>query len=107
MKNKVIITTQLYENYNVSEDGFNTCGNKKPYWKPKGGHQFFIMLDEGTLMYTDVKKVLSKMVESHNSIAERFEYISHEIQWSEPTLLGTGEDYDRLNITEVEEEIKD
>ena len=90
---EVIITTQYYENYNVSEDGFNTNGDKKPYWKPKGSHKFFIMIDVETLMYTDADKVLSRMVESHNSVSEKFEYLSYEIQWHKPTLLGTDEDY--------------
>ena len=44
MKSKVIVSTQFYENYNVSDDGFNTNGDGQPHWKAKGGHEFEIVI---------------------------------------------------------------
>ena len=93
MKNTIIIDTQYYENYNVGPEGFNQYGDKMPHWKPKGGHQFKIELDTDFVMYGDANAIFAKMVESHNSIAEKFEYIGYEIQWQEPTVLGSEEDF--------------
>jgi hypothetical protein len=96
MKNTVIITAQYFENYNVGPEGFNTYGDKQPQWKPKGSHQFKLEIDADMLMYTDANAILSKMVESHNSVAEKFEYVDYEVQWSQPTLLGTDDDYRQI-----------
>jgi len=93
MKNTVLINTQVYENYNVGPDGFGAV----PHWKAKGGHTFSIEMDADLLMYSDAKAIFSKMLESQNSIAERFEYIDYEIQWSAPTVLGTQADYIAAN----------
>lgn len=95
--NKILVHTQYYENYNVGPEGFNTYGDKKPHWKPKGGHTFQIELDTDLLMYSDPKAIFSKMVESQSSVAERFEYIEYEIVWQEPTVLGTEADYIKVN----------
>lgn len=103
MKSTVLVLTQYYENYNVGPEGFNMQGDKQPYWKPKGGHTFSIEMDADVLMYTDAEAILSKMVEKQNSIAERFEYVSHEIQWQSPTPLGTEEEY--LAILESMQEV--
>lgn len=90
MKATVIIDAQYYENYNVGPEGFG----KVPHWKPKGGHQFKIEMDTDIIFYCpDVAEVFTKMVEKHNSIAEKFEYIGYEIQFQEPTVLGTEEDF--------------
>jgi hypothetical protein len=37
------------------------------------------------------------MVEKHNSDLEKFEYIDYEIIWQKPTVLGTVEDFLKLN----------
>lgn len=97
MKSTILVHTQYFENYNVGPDGFNTYGDGLPHWKPKGGHTFKIEMDVDILMYSDAKAILAKMVEGQSSVAERFEYIDHEIQWQEPTVLGTEADYIAIN----------
>ena len=87
--NKILVHTQYEENYGFSEGNF--------HWKPKGGHTFQIEMDAALLMYTDPAKVFGKMLESQNSNLERFTYLEYEIQWQEPTLLGTQEDYIKTN----------
>lgn len=90
MKSKVIIHTQYFENYNVGPDGFGEV----PHWKPKGGHQFMIEMDADTLFYADnIAEAFQKMLDKHESVAERFEYVDYEIQWSEPTPLGTEDEF--------------
>lgn len=93
MKSTVLVHAQYYENYNVGPEGFGPT----PHWKPKGGHTFKIELDTDLLMYSDPQVIFAKMVEAQSSVAERFEYIDHEIQWQEPTLLGTEADYIAIN----------
>jgi len=96
MKSKVIIHTQYFENYNVGPDGFGEV----PHWKPKGGHQFMIEMDSDTLFYADnIAEAFQKMLDKHESPAERFEYVDYEIQWSEPTPLGTEDEF--ISLMEV------
>jgi hypothetical protein len=83
--NKVLVHTQYYENY-----GFN---EGREAWKPKGSHIFYIEIDAELLMYTNPAEIFSEMLETHNSEIEKFEYREHEIQWQDPTLLGTTEKY--------------
>jgi hypothetical protein len=45
----------------------------------------------------DANAILTKMVEKHNSDLEKFEYIDYEIIWQKPTVLGTVEDFLKLN----------
>ena len=100
MENKIIISTQFYENYNVGPDGFNTYGDKLPHWKPKGGHEFVIEMDSDYVFYcNDADAIFKKMVEKHNSIAEKFEYIGYEVKFGEPTVLGTKEEFLKINET--------
>jgi hypothetical protein len=37
------------------------------------------------------------MVEAHNTDLERFKYIDYEIIWQTPTVLGTVEDFLKIN----------
>lgn len=86
----LLVHTQYHENYNVGPEGFGEV----PHWKPKGGHTFSMQIDSDILLYCDdTEAILTKMVEQHNSIAEKFEYIDHEIQWQEPTNLGSQEQF--------------
>lgn len=88
--NKILVHTQYEENYGFPEGNF--------HWKPKGGHTFQIEMDTDLLMYTDPAEVFGKMLEPHNwTDLERFTYLEYEIQWQEPTLLGTQEDYIKVN----------
>ena len=94
MKSKVIVYTQFYENYNVGPDG----PGEVPHWKPKGGHEFEIEINSDYLFYCDdADAVFSEMVSNHNSVVEKFEYKSYEIQFSEPTKLGTADEFLKIH----------
>ena len=85
---KLTIQTQYYENYNVGPEGFNTYGDKQPHWKPKGGHEFVIPhFDDSFLFYDEERtvEVLKKLIAAQETVAEKFEYISHELSFGEPT----------------------
>jgi len=100
MKSNVIIRAQYYENYNVGPDGFG----ETPYWKPKGGMEFIIEMDTDIIFYCDnPEKVFQKMLDKHESIAERFEFVDYEIQWQDPIPLGTEDEF--LNIMSAPETI--
>ena len=95
MTNIVHINCQYYENKAFYEGG--------EAWKPKGGHKFQIEMDTDLLMYCeDADAILSKMVESHNTGLERFKYIDYEIIWQQPTLLGTVEEFLKINSNMAE-----
>jgi hypothetical protein len=82
------IHTQYYENYNVGPEGFNLYGDKQPHWKPKGGHTFIIEDFDSEFLFYDEEatvEVLKKLVAGQNSVAEKFEYIEHELVFGEPT----------------------
>ena len=88
------IHTQYYENYNVGPEGFNTYGDKQPHWKPKGGHTFVIEdFDTDYLFYDEEStvEVFKKLVASKSSIAEKFEYIEHELDFGQATHLDNSE----------------
>ena len=87
--NKILVHTQYEENYGFHEGNF--------HWKPKGGHTFQIEMDADLLMFTDPAEVFAKMLESQNSDLERFTYLEYEVQWQEPTVLGSQEDYIKAN----------
>jgi len=87
--NKILIHTQYFENKAFYEGGES--------FRPKGGHTFQVEMDTDLLLYTDPVEVFGKMLESQNTDLERFEYVDHEIQWQEPTLLGTQDDYVKAN----------
>lgn len=90
MQHTILVHTQYHENYNVGPEGFGAT----PQWKLKGGHTFSIEMDTDILMYaTNVEQIFAQLVERQSTIAEKFEYISHEIQFEEPTMLGTEEDF--------------
>lgn len=85
---KLIIQTQYYENYNVNAEGFNLEGDKQPHWKPKGGHEFVIPdFDSDFLFYEEGQsvEVLKKLIAAQETVASKFEYISHELSFGEPT----------------------
>ena len=91
---KLTIQTQYFENYNVGPDGFNTYGDGLPHWKPKGGHEFVITdFEADYLMYDETRTVeaLKALVAKQETVAERFEYISHELTFSEPSTINNSE----------------
>jgi hypothetical protein len=86
MKSNLLVHCQYYENYNVDANGFGEV----PHWKPKGGHTFTMPIDSDIVFYADEDKLIqaiTNLVESQNSIAEKFEYREHELVISEPTLV--------------------
>ena len=97
MKSNLLVHCQYFENYNVDINGFGEV----PHWKPKGGHTFKMPIDSDIMMYADEDKVIqaiTNLVESQNSIAEKFEYIEHELVFSEPTLVeGLKEEIQKLH----------
>jgi len=97
MNSKVLVHCQYFENYNVDINGFGEV----PHWKPKGGHTFQMPIDSDVMFYADEDKVIQSiknLVESQNSIAEKFEYREHELVFSEPTLVeGLKEEIQKLH----------
>ena len=90
MKVNVLVNCQYFENYNVGPDGFNTFGDKQPHWKPKGGHTFSFPIGVDTVTMVEpskLKDAICSLVEKQNSVANRFEYIDHEIEWNEPDVI--------------------
>jgi len=86
---KIIINSQYYQNYSDTDT---------PYWKPKGGHEFQIVVNSDVLMYSnELEKHLTTIVSKQTTSHEKFEYKGHEVQFSEPTMLGKGELYDLIN----------
>jgi len=86
MDTTIRITAQYYENYAIGPNGLEGA----PYWKPKGGHEFIIKADSNMVMYADdLKEILIEMVAAQSNDYEKFEYIDHDVQFSEPTLLST------------------
>ena len=55
-------------------------------------------IDTDILLYfEDVTAILSKMVEAHNTDLERFKYIDYEIIWQTPSVLGTVDEFLKIN----------
>ena len=107
-KETVIIKTQYYENYNVNAEGFNLEGDGKPYWKPKGGHEFTIKADADTIFYTydsDLKEVLSKMVADESDFMNKYEYIDHEVIFHNPTELSYDLLMKEIDMEEQKQEV--
>ena len=93
-KIKIIISSQYWENYAVGPEGFYD----EPYWKPKGGAEFWVSVDSDVLLAGEeqIEKVLSKMVEEQSNEACNYEYRSYEIWWGEPTPLDSNEFQSKL-----------
>ena len=88
MKSKLKIHSQFYENYNVDADGLNNYGDKQPHWKPKGGHTFEIEVDSDVVMYsTKLESHLIEIVASQSNDYEKFEYMEHELEIVQPSVL--------------------
>lgn len=84
MDTTIRITAQYYENYAIGPNG----PEGTPHWKPKGGHEFTVKVDSDVAMYAlNLKGILKDMVADQSNRYERFEYIDHEMIFSEPTEL--------------------
>ncbi len=85
MSTLVQISAQYYENYGSEQN---------PSWKAKGGQIFTIRADMYDLMYDKenvVKAIEMLLTEQCNSHC-RYEYIDHEVIFSEPVELVGFED---------------
>jgi hypothetical protein len=77
----VLVSAQYYENYSDTET---------PYWKPKGGVDFSFPVDSELVMYVRrefLENVLIKMVEKQSNDYSRYEYLSHEVKFSNPIVV--------------------
>mgnify|MGYP000876051491 CR=1 FL=1 len=81
---KINVTAQRYENYGFHEG--------REHWKPKGGTFFTVEdVDADLVIYADnnaVKEALIEQLESWSTDLERYEYLSHEIIFSEAKIAG-------------------
>ena len=82
MKTLVQITAQYFENYNFFNGG-------TPRWKPKGGQVFSMHVDSDLFLYGEdtCVEAIKVMLEEQCDKLNKFEYISHEIIFSEPIVL--------------------
>jgi hypothetical protein len=85
------VSAQYYENYSDSTT---------PYWKPKGGVDFHFPIDDEVVLYAPkdvVENALIKMVEEQSNEYSRYEYLSHEVKFSEPIVVeGLGRELERM-----------
>ena len=75
----LIIHSQYYENYSDT---------MTPHWKPKVCHEFVINeFDANDLFYDEenVVNAIKSLVAKQSNDYEKFEYISHELKFGEPT----------------------
>ena len=101
MDTLISITAQYYENYNTSGEG-------APHWKPKGGQIFTLRADSDLFFYVEdrcVEAIKILLAKESNSYC-RYEYIEHELIFSEPVELKGFEDvFNNLPlIKHIEEE---
>jgi hypothetical protein len=75
------ILTQLTENYGTAA---------VPYWKAKFGPNFTVKVDSDILLYSDkdetVKAIKTMLAEVSNN-HEKFEYISHDVEFQKSIVL--------------------
>ena len=73
------VTAQYFENYSDT---------KTPYWKPKGGQEFQIVIDSDVMMYSKyLEEHLTKLVSEQSDEHNKYEYIDHVVQFIEPIVL--------------------
>jgi len=75
----VKVMAQYFENYSDT----NT-----PYWKPKGGQEFQIVINSDTILYSaELKSHLTELVAAQPNEHFKYEYIEHDVQFKEPIVL--------------------
>ncbi len=68
---KLLITTQVYENYAWGEDGSLGTG-ADAYWKPKGGSDYVVRgVDECDMIDIIVDRVRGKIEQDNDAFMER------------------------------------
>ena len=87
------VTAQYYENYSDT----NT-----PYWKPKGSVDFHFPLNADVALYVrkeELVEALIKMVEEQSNDYSLYEYIDHEVKFSNPIVVeGLGRELERMQL---------
>ena len=88
------VTAQYYENYSDTTT---------PYWKPKGAVDFHFPLDADAVLYAPkgvLVEALTKMVEEQSNEYSLYEYIDHEVKFSNPIVVeGLGRELERMLIS--------
>jgi len=86
MKTLVRISTQYYENYAAHNSDWD---GKKEGWKPKGGQEFNIYADSDDFFYGEEAciEAIKCLLKEKSNLYVRFEYVEHEIIFSEPIIL--------------------
>jgi hypothetical protein len=92
------ITAQYYENYGYSEG--------KQAWKPKGSAIFTLKVDSDFFLYEKdlCIEAIKEMLTNECNEGCRYEYIDHELQFSDPTVLDS-EDFETRIIRLCEKTI--
>ena len=84
MNVKISVNTQRYENYGFHEG--------REYWKPKGGTLFVIEdvdMDQVTYSWEEqIVAAIKEQLKANSSDLEKFEYIDHEVIFSEAKIAG-------------------
>lgn len=92
MKVEVLITTQIFMNSSITEDGY--VDGENPSWSKKGRHFFKVEVDDSIFWFGSNDEVIEKLqtaVSKESNELERFEVLSYEVLWH--------------GITEIEEVI--
>ena len=70
---------QYHENYSDT----NT-----PYWKPKGGQEFQIVMDSDIVMYSNnLVNHLTDIVSSQSDEHNKYSYLEHDVEFIKPVVL--------------------
>ena len=77
MKVDIVVNVQRYVNY----------GERNDYWKPKGGHTFIFPVDDDFLLNDNsmIVEAIEHMLGNESNYEERYTYLSHHIEFSQPT----------------------
>ena len=90
----VKVMAQYHENYSDTDI---------PYWKPKGGQEFQIVIDSDVMMYSKyLEEHLDKLVSEQSDEHNKYEYIDHEVQFIEPIVLDKDRLYNLITSEETE-----
>lgn len=79
MKCTIKVMAQYHENYSDT----NT-----PYWKPKGGQEFQIVMDSDIVMYSNnLVNHLTDIVSSQSDEHNKYSYLEHDVEFIKPVVL--------------------
>jgi len=82
MKTLIRVTAQYYENYAANNTDWD---GKEEAWKPKGSQEFEFFADSDHFLYNadDCVKAIQSLLEDESGSFVRYEYIQHDIIFSE------------------------